>query len=107
MDEKDLSSQGFERVCREEEVPEHMPRSAQVGGRGVLLCRQNGRIFAVDEICPHKNRSMRFGVVFNGDLICPHHQYHFDLETGRCKQRCEPIHSYEVQVLEGEVWIRA
>ena len=106
MNEKDLREQDFERVCRVEEIGEHMPKSVQVAGRGVLLCLHDGEVRAVDEICPHKNRSMRFGVVFNGDIICPHHQYHFDLKTGKCNQRCEPIHTYEVQVHDGEVWVR-
>lgn len=97
---------GFERVCDVNDVPEHMPRRVEVGGRGVLLCRDGGEIRAVDEICPHKQRSMRYGVVFGGDLICPHHQYHFDLQTGRCDQRCEPVHVYEVRVVDGEVWVR-
>lgn len=106
MSEQDLSDQQYKRVCREDEVPDHLPYAVQVGGRSVLLCRHDGAICAVDELCPHKNRSMRFGLVFNGNLICPHHQYHFDLQTGRCNQRCAPIHTYEVRVVDGEVWVR-
>jgi nitrite reductase (NADH) small subunit len=101
-----MIDEGFERVCHVEDVPEHLPRRVEVGGRGVLLCRHEGRIHGVDEVCPHKQRSMRFGILFDGDIICPHHQYHFDLETGRCNNRCEPVHVYEVRVVDGEVWVR-
>ncbi len=102
-----MVEEGFERVCDVDDVPEHMPKRVVVGGRGVLLCRVDGEIRGVDEICPHKDRSMRFGVVFDGEIICPHHQYHFDLETGRCDRRkCPPVHVYEVRVVDGEVWVR-
>lgn len=96
----------FERVCSVDEVPEFMPRKVQVAGRGVLVCRNDGEIRAVDEICPHKNQSMERAPVLNGEIICPHHRYRFDLETGRCNQRCAPVQVYEVEVVDGQVWVR-
>ncbi len=98
--------EGFERVCTVDEVPEQMPRRVKVDGRGVLVCRSGDEIFAVDEICPHKNRSMKWGVLFQGKIICPHHQYQFDLQTGRCNQRCAPVQTYEVKIVDGQVWVR-
>ena len=96
----------FERVCAVDEVPEHMPRRVEVNGRGVLVCRKDGEIFAVDAICPHENESMERGVIFQGQIICPHHQYRFDLKTGRCNRRCAPVQTYEVKVVDGGVWVR-
>lgn len=98
--------EGFERVCAVDEVPQHMPRKVEVNGRGVLVCRKNGELFAVDAICPHKNKSMERGVLFQGQIVCPHHQYRFDLETGRCNRRCAPVQTYEVKVVDDEVWVR-
>ncbi len=97
----------FEQVCPVDEVPVHMPRKVKYNGRGVLICRDGDAIFAVDEICPHKNKSMKRGVLFDGQIICPHHQYRFELEIGRCNRRCAPVQTYEVKVVEGAVWIRA
>lgn len=96
----------FTRVCTLDEVPEHMPRKVEVNGRSVLVCRQDGQIYAVDAICPHKNKSMERGVLFQGQIICPHHQYRFDLETGRCNRRCAPVQTYEVRVVDDQIWVR-
>lgn len=85
-------------VCAVDDVPQHMPLRVEFKGRGVLICHGDDGYFAVDEICPHKNRSMRRGVIFQNELICPHHQYHFDLETGRCNRRCAPVQTYDLQV---------
>ncbi len=95
----------YERVCALEEVPEHMPLRVKYGGRGVLICRDGEEIFAVDEICPHENQSMKRGVVFNGEIICPHHQYRFQLDSGRCNRRCAPVQIYQVKIEDGEVWV--
>ena len=105
-EESDDGVEGFLAVCAVDEVPEHMPLKVEAFGRAVLLCRSDDGIYAVDEICPHENESMARGVVFEGQIICPHHQYRFDLDTGRCNRRCAPVQTYEVRVVEDEVWLR-
>lgn len=102
-----LLQDGFELACSLEEVPDDMPMRVEIQGQGVLICRSEDAIFAVDEICPHKRRSMAYGIVFEGDLICPWHGYAFNLETGRCDQRrCEPATVYEVQIVDEQVYVR-
>ena len=98
--------EGFELVCGVDEVPDLMPRRVEVNGRGVLVCKTDDGFSAVDEICPHKDRSMRYGVVQRGQIICPHHRYKFDLETGRCRRRCPPVAVYEVKVVDGDIYVR-
>jgi len=107
MTKQELIDAGFERVCAADEVGQPMPLRVDHGGRGVLVCREGGKLWAVDETCPHENQSMRFGVVFDGVITCPHHQYRFNLETGACSKRCAPLQIYRLEVLDGDVWIRA
>ncbi|TXD40827.1 Rieske 2Fe-2S domain-containing protein [Lujinxingia vulgaris] len=103
---EELLAQGFEEVCGLDEVGKVLPSRVKVGERSVLLCMDGERVRAVDEICPHKSRSMAYGVIFDGKIICPHHQYAFDLETGRCDHRSAPVHVYEVVVEDERVWVR-
>ncbi|WP_158542504.1 Rieske (2Fe-2S) protein [Lujinxingia litoralis] len=104
---EELEAQGFEEVCGLDQVGKVMPTRVNVAGRSVLLCWDGERVRAVDELCPHKNRSMAYGVIFDGKIICPHHQYAFDLETGRCDHRAAPVNVYEVVVEEERVWVRS
>lgn len=102
-----LLKEGFERACRADEVPEMMPKKVDLEGRSVLVCRGADGFYALDEICPHKQKSMAMGLVFEGKLVCPWHQYGFDLETGRCDQRkCAPAHTFEVRVVDEVVFVR-
>ena len=98
--------EGFEFGCELEEIPDHIPRKVEIGGRGVLICRQGGEVFAVDEICPHKHQSMERAPLVDGEIVCPHHQYRFDLQTGVCNRRCGPVETYVVRVIDGSVWVR-
>ncbi len=104
---EELLAQGYQPGCALSEVPELMPRKVSLGGRSLLVCRTEEGASAVDELCPHKLESMAFGVVHEGRIICPHHQYSFDLETGRCSMRkCAPVNVYPVHIMDGEVLIK-
>jgi len=106
MTEQELMDAGFVDVCEESEVGAPLPKRVEVAGRGVLLGRDGDRVHAFDEICPHENQLMRFAVVFGGEVTCPHHQYRFKLDTGRCNRRCAPLELFDVEVLDGRVWVR-
>jgi nitrite reductase (NADH) small subunit len=102
-----LSQEGFEKACATAEVPTMMPKKVELSTRSVLVCREGDSFYAVDEICPHKQKSMAMGLVFEGKIVCPWHQYGFNLETGRCDQRrCAPVETYEVRVVDDVVYVR-
>lgn len=103
----DLRDRGFQEACALEDLRDVMPTAVEVEGKSILLCRTDEGIHAVDEICPHKNKSMRYGVVHGDKIICPHHRYMFELETGRCnRRRCAPVEVYETAVADEAVWVR-
>jgi nitrite reductase/ring-hydroxylating ferredoxin subunit len=104
---QELLDAGFEEACSVDGIPRMLPRKVAIGGRSVLLCKDQGEVYAVDEICPHKHKSMAYGVVHQGKITCPHHQYDFELGTGRCKRRrCAPVMVYAVEVVDGSVFVK-
>jgi nitrite reductase (NADH) small subunit len=83
------------------------PLVVEVNGHGILLCLQDGKVRAMNEICPHKQLSMRHGFVLGGAMVCPHHQYKFDLETGRSRRhKCQHAETFETHLEDGEVFVR-
>lgn len=108
MTRESLSEQGFVRVCGYGQVPEIMPYKATIDGRTILVCRTpQGGVSAVDEMCPHKMQSMAFGVVHEGKIICPHHQYAFDLDTGKTSmRRCPPVEVFQAELCDGDVYVK-
>lgn len=69
-----------------------------VGGLDVLVVAHDGRFFGFQDLCIHKERSLSKGVVLNGKLVCPGHQWAFALDSGyeAIKEQCQP--TYEVRV---------
>jgi len=106
MTADELQSDGYQDVCGVDEVGAPLPKLVELDGRKVLICRDDGAYHAVDAICPHENQLMKFGVVFGGEITCPHHQYRFKLDSGKCNRRCAPLEVFDVEVLDERIWVR-
>ncbi len=51
-----------------------------VDGREMLVLAHDGAFYAFDNICIHRERELAKGVVLNGKLVCPGHQWAFALD---------------------------
>lgn len=74
-------------------------------GHQVVVVANDGKFYAFDNICRHKQRELAKGVILNGKLVCPGHQWAFALDTGweAVKHECQP--SYVVEVIDGKVMV--
>ncbi|CDO09754.1 Rieske (2Fe-2S) protein [Mycolicibacterium cosmeticum] len=77
----------------------------EVDGLAIALFQAGGRVYALADLCVHQDRSLFKGTLLDGKVICPGHQWQFDLETGyeADQDRCQP--SYPVRVQDGTVYV--
>ena len=81
------------------------PKAVQ-GKSLALFLHGDGRIFAIDAVCPHAAGPLEEGKMDNCEVICPLHDYRFDLATGRCSTDPEfTVKTYPVVVEENQVWV--
>ena len=59
-------------------------KAVRVEGQSVALFRQEGKVYATDNQCPHMGYPLTRGVVRNGVLTCDWHGYSYDLAGGGC-----------------------
>ena len=86
-------------------------RGLEVGERLVLLARQDERITAMDDSCNHAGCLLSGGWLDlkKRAVVCPCHEYTFELGTGRNVTRpklCDDQPSFEVRIEHGRVMIR-
>ncbi|GIV37095.1 MAG: hypothetical protein KatS3mg032_1474 [Cyclobacteriaceae bacterium] len=72
----------------EKQAIEHLqhgvPRLCILNGRRICLVRINHSFYAVQDACTHNGESLSKGSVNHlGEIICPWHNYCFNLQTGR------------------------
>lgn len=74
-----------------------------VDGYEVLVLAHDDNLYAFQNRCIHKKRELAKGVVLNGKLVCPGHQWAFALDSGyeAVKEECQPM--FPVRVVDGIV----
>ncbi|MDO8494332.1 MAG: nitrite reductase small subunit NirD, partial [Deltaproteobacteria bacterium] len=75
-------------------------KTVNVYGTDIALFRIDEKTFkAIDNLCPHKGGSLGEGTLKNDCVVCPLHQWTFDLETGKNIRNSEcQLQTYAVKV---------
>jgi nitrite reductase (NADH) small subunit len=64
-------------------IPPGEGRAFVVDGRRIAIFRaRDGRLFAAEAACPHRQGPLADALVGGGIAICPLHGFRFDLATG-------------------------
>ncbi|MBV8095290.1 MAG: Rieske (2Fe-2S) protein [Acetobacteraceae bacterium] len=77
------------------------------GHRPILVVYDRGRVFALDNRCPHMGFPLERGSVEDGILTCHWHHARFDLESGCTFDLwADDVPICPVEVRNGEVWVK-
>lgn len=84
-------------------------RLVTLQGTDVLLCRDEGAIYAVASRCSHLEEPLACGKVKWGRIACPAHGARFDLATGEAlsKPATLPIRTFAVRVIGDMIEVAA
>jgi nitrite reductase/ring-hydroxylating ferredoxin subunit/uncharacterized membrane protein len=81
---------------------------AEVGGVGVLLIRDEGRVHALADRCSHRGCALHEGEFVNDHIVCPCHGSTFRLDGSIVRgPATAPQPVFDVRAREGKVEIRA
>ncbi len=69
-------------ACASSDAVEGKPFVVTVESRALALVRVEGRVWAVDNVCPHRNGELGCGDLQGHHLYCPLHAWSFDVRTG-------------------------
>jgi len=94
---------GFMKAARAADVKEGQAKVVEVGDTRVLLCRVEGTICAIADVCTHDGGPLGEGDLDGREIICPRHGARFDVCTGAVLSfpAIMPVDAYPVKV-EGD-----
>ena len=77
----------------------------ETGGEPVLLCHDEGQIYAIENRCSHLEEPLACGKIKWGWIACPAHGARFDLATGEPLNlpATTPIRTWPVRVADGMI----
>ena len=98
-------SETFARVLKASEVPPGTKKAVEVGGKSILVCNTNDRLFAVSNVCTHADEKLECGRMAKNWIACPVHGARFELTTGRVMNppATRPLPTFRVRVVDD--WI--
>lgn len=91
-----------------ERIPPGEGREYKVLGESIAVFRaRDGRVYAVQAECPHRDGPLTDGIIGAGKVICPLHSYEFELDTGQpVGNECAALKTYPVSLSEiGEILV--
>jgi len=93
-------------VARLSELSENRGKIVQIGGRAIALWRVDGRVYALDNLCPHQHfPTMHLAQRDGKTLICPMHGWTFSLGSGIEKTGRGKIATFRVEVNGDDVYV--
>jgi nitrite reductase/ring-hydroxylating ferredoxin subunit len=97
----------FELLARLSEIPEGSGLCVRRGELEIGLYRVEGRVYAMENVCPHAGYALHEGELAGSDVICPGHGWAFSVVTGLAPGEVEeePLRRYPVRIEVDEVWV--
>jgi 3-phenylpropionate/trans-cinnamate dioxygenase ferredoxin subunit len=88
-------------------IPEGSSRLIIIGEIKVCLSNYKNTFKASENSCPHLGEQLHKGMInYLGEIICPWHNYRFDLTTGEeSARRCRDLKLYPTKASEEGVFI--
>ena len=96
-------SQHFHPTVAVEELADDSSIELSVAGISILLCKSEGRQFAVQNRCPHQGRPLAGGRVRRGTIACPIHGVRFELDGGKPMGQLTPtpLRTFSTRITNG------
>lgn len=81
-------------------IAQDRPQLLIINKTRVCLVLHNDQFYAVQDACSHNGESLSKGSVnYLGEIICPLHNYQFDLESGReCNVRSKDLKTFPLKI---------
>jgi nitrite reductase/ring-hydroxylating ferredoxin subunit len=94
-------------ALNEDELEDGKMKLVSVDGTPVLFIKKADKIYVFDNRCPHQGCGFSGGTLEGNVVICPCHDWRFNLDTGEYEE--EPsfkLHFYEWKLEAGKIWVK-
>jgi nitrite reductase (NADH) small subunit len=88
------------------ELPPGTVKEVELGGENYAICNLEGSLHCLEGICPHAGGPLGQGTLNGNNLVCPLHEYEFDLRTGLNDMDEDlQVKTFPVHVQNGDVFV--
>lgn len=97
----------WKKVCPLSDIKTLGSRVVRTGQKEIGIFRiEDGRVLAVNNLCPHKKGPLSQGIVHGDKVTCPLHNWKISLETGKADEPDDgETACYQTKVEDGIVFL--
>jgi len=100
-------SSEFVWAIKENDLAENTIKQVSVVGRTILLIKRERQVYALTSRCPHMGRDLSNGKLVDNILVCPCHNWSFDITNGEYQtNKAIKLLTFECKVENGEVYVK-
>jgi|SRR5579872_4157567 len=94
-------------AAKASEIPEGTTKQVVLDGTEVLLCKCDGKVYAIDDVCTHDGGHLEQGFLDGCAIECPRHGARFDVRTGEvlALPAVIPIGTYSVSQEGDDIYV--
>ena len=94
-------------VAKASDIADGTTLRVVVDGIEVLLCKCDGQIYAIEDVCTHDGAPLDQGELEGCRIVCPRHGANFDVRTGEALTlpAVMPVASFKVRIEGDDVFV--
>jgi nitrite reductase/ring-hydroxylating ferredoxin subunit len=94
-------------AIEEKALMENTIKLVDVDGVKIVFAKRNGKIYAIDNHCPHQACAFSGGKLDGDFIVCPCHDWRFNLETGEYEEKPDyKLKIYEHKIVGGKIYVK-
>ena len=94
-------------VAKVGDIPDGEGATYTINERMVAVFNENGKYFAIDDLCPHMGASLAEGYLEDGVVSCPWHAWRFCIKDGKWVDNPRTgVDCFEVKIEGDSVLVR-
>jgi nitrite reductase (NADH) small subunit len=103
-----VDSKKMLRICSTDELPgEDTVREFSLPtGRRICIANVGGKLYAIDNVCPHQGAALGQGTVEQGYVVCPWHGWQIHPDSGVAEQDSScMVQRYAIEIRGDDVML--
>ena len=98
----------FLEVLEESSLADNSMEIVKIDGRRIAVIKRFGKLFAIDNDCPHVGGYLGRGTLDGNNVVCPLHQWTFDIATGKSTKGLSDMRVavHDVKAENGKIWVK-
>ncbi|MDP3981906.1 MAG: Rieske 2Fe-2S domain-containing protein [Chlamydiota bacterium] len=93
------------RIAKVSEIPEDQGLVREYRGETIALFNVQGKVYAIENECPHQGGPLGEGCLDGTVVTCPWHSWQFDLRTGDSVMGAQGVSVFPVAIEGDDVFI--